>query len=143
MRFRHQATVLSVAVVAAVAAGCSLLAPVEGVEISFENTSTLAVTIRINGKVVDTVDAGSSGGRAIPGGGFPWNIEAVSPGGRTLASMDLDAVPTCVPLGDGGMSCDGAVGLVDMVCGRFAMWASDMVPSFPAPIPGQGGPCGP
>jgi hypothetical protein len=141
MRIGHLATALCPAVLVA---ACSLLPSSTGaVDVQYENTSTLAVTIRINGEIMGVIEPGSSGGMAVPARGFPWRIDAMSPGGRTLASMDLAAAPSCVPLGDGGTSCDGAVGLVDMVCGRFAMWASDLVPSFPAPVPGQGGPCGP
>jgi hypothetical protein len=140
MRVRRSLLGLAAAVLVA---GCSLLPLGRDVSLVFENSSTLEIGIRVNGKDLDPAPAGASGGRAIPAGGFPWHIEAVTPGGRVIASMDLVAAPTCVPAGDDGMACDGAIALVDMVCGRFAMWATGTVPSFPAPVPGVGEPCGP
>jgi hypothetical protein len=121
-------------------AGCS---PPGQVTITFENGSMLDVQVRVNGRLVRETAAGSSGEIALSGIPFPWHVEAVSPAGRVLTSMDLEAAPTCTTQPDGSASCSGAVGMVDMVCGRFAMWASDLVPGFPAPIEGQGEPCGP
>ncbi len=135
--------VLALVVAAALVAACTILPGVqEGADIVYENGSTLDVVIRVNGTPAGMAPAGESGAVPLRGVAFPWRVEAVSPAGRVLVSMQLDAAPTCATQGD-ATSCTGALGLVDMVCGRLAIWASDQAPSFPAPNPAGGEPCGP
>jgi hypothetical protein len=57
--------------------------------------------------------------------------------------MTVDASMGCVAGPGGGTSCKGAVGMTDLVCGRFAMYAAAPFSGGPAPVEGAGAPCVP
>jgi hypothetical protein len=126
-------------------AACSLLpGPSSDFDISVENGTTLDIGIVVNGARVAAVAGGD--GTVIPAAGLgplPWRVVAVTSSGRELASMTVDASMGCVPNGGGGMSCHGAMGRADLVCGRFTMYAAGPFAGGPAPIPGAGDPCVP
>jgi hypothetical protein len=120
--------------------GSSLLNP----SLSVSNGTTLTVTLVVNGQRVGdfpprgpgpTVDVA-----ALPP--LPWNVEARSPSGRVLTSMQV--APGEV------QSADSAVHTipmrrVDLSCGRLTIWAGDFPPSGPPPLPSPGasGDCAP
>lgn len=110
--------------------------------LSIENDTTIAVTLAVNGKVVETV----------PPGGYqdpikaespapPWNVETRSPSGRVLSSMTVgagDAWQTTYPNGAGGAHGDAV--RVDLSCGRLDVWSGAPLLG-PPPGPGQSGDC--
>jgi hypothetical protein len=77
---------------------------------------------------------------------LPWKVEARSPSGRVLTTMDVaigSVTSTMYPDGHGESS--GTMGRVDLSCGRLTIWAGDQAPSGPAPppSPGMAGDCEP
>ena len=108
------------------------------------NGTTLAVTLVVNGQRVAVFPPGgpepSMDLTALPP--LPWSVQALSPSGRVLTSMQVQpgeiegpnsAVHT-IPMGR-----------VDLSCGRITIWAGDYPPSGPAPMgsPGTPGDCAP
>jgi hypothetical protein len=142
VRIRSLPTVIALA---AIAAGCALLpGPSSDFDINVENGTTLDIGIVVNGERVGVVAGGD--GMVIPArelGPLPWRVVAVTSTGRELASMAVDASMGCVAGPGGGTSCRGALGLADLVCGRFAMYAAAPFAGGPAPVPGAGEPCVP
>ena len=136
------------AFVAAIAA-CNVLPPTEErPKLGISNGTTLVVAIFVDGVRV---------GEAPPGGPspvidssglppLPWVVEARSPTGRVLTSMRVEpgqVFRTTRP--GGGIHLSGAMGRVDLSCGRLTIWAGDIQPSGPAPPenPGELGDCAP
>ena len=137
------ARIASVVVAAAVAA-CSLLQAGERPALGVSNNTDLVIVVIVNG-----IEAG----RFAPGVGadidvnllppLPWTVEARTTTGRLLTSMDVQ--PGQVfrrQLPDGSTQISGALGRVDLSCGRFDMWAGGPV-GGPAPGPGTPGDCVP
>jgi hypothetical protein len=110
-------------------------APVLGIS----NGTALPVTLFVNGQAVGTATPGV----AMPTIAFaslpalPWTVEARSPSGRVLASMQVAAGSVT--------STSGTLGRVDLSCGRLTIWAGYHEPSGPppAPSPGSSGDCAP
>jgi len=108
------------------------------------NGTTLTVTLVVNGQRLAIVPPGgpepSIDIDALPS--LPWSVEAVSPSGRVLTSMQVqpgeiegpDSAVHTIPMGR-----------VDLSCGRVTIWAGDYPPSGPAPpaSPGTPGDCAP
>jgi len=67
---------------------------------------------------------------------LPWTVEARSPSGRVLASMHVEPGQ----VSSSGNSFTGAMGRVDLSCGRLTIWAGDAPPLGPAPDPAAGTP---
>ena len=137
------ARLASVALAAAVAA-CSLLQPGERPALGISNGTDLVVIVTVNGM---------EAGRFAPGAGadidvdllppLPWTVEARTTTGRLLTSMEVQ--PGQVfrkQLPDGSTQISGALGRVDLSCGRFDMWAGEPI-GGPAPGPGTPGDCEP
>jgi hypothetical protein len=105
--------------------GASSLKP----SVHISNATTLLVTLVVNGqRVVDappggpipTIDVSTQ----LPQ--LPWIIEARSPSGRVLVSMDVrpaDVQPET-----------SRARFVDLSCGRIWIWVGDVMPDAPAPI---------
>jgi hypothetical protein len=110
--------------------------------LSIANYTTIAVTLVVNGQVVETVPAGGYEDpiRAdLPG--LPWKVETRSPSGRVLSSMTVhagDVWQTTEPNGNGGAKGDAV--RVDLSCGRLDVWSGPPLLG-PAPGPGQSGDC--
>jgi len=108
------------------------------------NGTTLAVTLAVNGQRVAVFPPGgpepSIDLTALPP--LPWSVQALSPSGRVLTSMQVqpgeiegpDSAVHTIPMGR-----------VDLSCGRVTIWAGDYAPSGPAPMgsPGTPGDCAP
>lgn len=125
-------------------AGCSLLLPApERPALGISNGTTLVVTVFVNNVLVATDAPGGPAPdiqrAALPA--LPWVVEARSASGRVLTSMRVEpgqVWSTTRP--DGGLSLSGAIGRVDLSCGRLTIWAGDIQPSGPAPLPNPGQP---
>jgi hypothetical protein len=110
--------------------------------LSIENDTTIAVTLVVNGKVIETVPAGGYQDpikAELPG--LPWNVETRSPSGRLLSSMTVhagDVWQTTLPNGNGEQHGDAV--RVDLSCGRLDVWSGPPLLG-PAPGPGQSGDC--
>jgi hypothetical protein len=110
--------------------------------LSIENDTTIAVTLVVNGKVIETVPAGSYEDpikAELPG--LPWNGETRSPSGRVLSSMTVragDVRETTYP--NGGGEAHGDAVRVDLSCGRLDVWSGPPMLG-PAPDTGPSGDC--
>lgn len=110
--------------------------------LSIQNGTTIAVTLVVNGKVIETVPAGGYEDpikAELPG--LPWNVETRSPSGRVLSSMTVragDVWQTTAP--NGGGETKGDAVRVDLSCGRLDVWSGPPLlgPMF---IPGPSGDC--
>lgn len=86
------------------------------VPLGISNGLTVAVTLVVNGSVVDTVPAGaqqSPVGAALPP--LPWAVEAKSPSGRVLLTLE-------VPEGTYVSSTSGKGARADLACGRLDLY---------------------
>jgi hypothetical protein len=110
--------------------------------LSIENDTTIAVTLVVNGKVIETVPAGGYEDpikAELPG--LPWNVETRSPSGRVLSSMTVhagDVWQTTDP--NGGGEAKGDAVRVDLSCGRLDVWSGTPLLG-PPPGPGRSGDC--
>jgi hypothetical protein len=135
---------LACVVLAAAVATCSMLQSGERPPLGVSNGTDLVIIVIVNGM---------EAGRFAPGVGadidvnllppLPWTVEARTTTGRLLTSMDVQ--PGQVfrkQLPDGSTQTSGALGRVDLSCGRFDMWAGEPI-GGPAPGPGKPGDCVP
>jgi tetrahydromethanopterin S-methyltransferase subunit F len=113
------------------------------VSLGISNGTTLEVTLFVNGeRVADYPPGGpqpSIDSSSLPA--LPWIVEARSPSGRVLTSMQVksgDVQTTALP--NGGVGHSGDFARVDLSCGRLTIWAGDIEPSGPAPNPSSGSP---
>ena len=112
------------------------------------NGTTLVVTLVVNGQPVATVPPRAAAPAidvaALPA--LPWTVEARSPTGRVLTSVQVAPGQVWSTFkSDGTGSSQGAIGRVDLSCGSLRIWAGDIEPSGPAPVssPGTAGDCVP
>ena len=104
--------------------------------LGISNSTTLVVTLVVNGLPVAEFPPGAgrpSVDASLPD--LPWTVEARSASGRVLTSIQVkpgDVVSTINA--DGTGSSRGAIGRVDLSCGRLTIWAGDVEPSGPAAI---------
>lgn len=129
-------------------AACDVPPLAERPHLGISNGTTLDVTLWVNGHLVAQDPAGGpapeiDSSRLPP---LPWVVEARSPTGRVLTTMRVEpgqVWTTRRP--DGGTETGGAMGRVDLSCGRLTIWAGDMQPSGPVPAqpPGRPGDCVP
>ena len=106
--------------------------------LGISNGTPMVVTLYLNGRVVETglepIDFAS-----LPP--LPWRVEARSPSGRVLTSMQVttgDVWSTTDP--SGNVETNGAMGRVDLSCGRITIWAGYYAPSGPPPASPAGSP---
>lgn len=140
--------VCSVLAVAVAIGACSVLPTGERPRLGVSNGTTLDVTLFVNGVRVGEALAGGPSpvieSSRLPD--LPWVVEARSPSGRVLTSMRVEpgqVFSTTRP--DGGIDASGAIGRVELSCGRLTIWAGDFEPSGPVPgePPGEPGDCVP
>jgi hypothetical protein len=116
--------------------------PTATVTLSIANYTTIAVTLVVNGSVVEVVPPGGYQDPikvALPA--LPWTVETRSPSGRDLSSMTVrpgDVWQTSYP-GGGGAAHGDAV-RVDLSCGRIDVWSGPPLLG-PPPGPGTSGDC--
>lgn len=142
---RRSAFLIAVAV--AIAA-CSVPPTGDRPKLGISNGTTLDVTLFVDGVRIGEVPSGGPSpeidGSLLPL--LPWVVEARSPTGRLLTSMRVEPGQVFVTTRpDGGIHMSGAMGRVDLSCGRLTIWAGDFQPSGPAPpeSPGEPGDCVP
>jgi hypothetical protein len=119
------------------------LAPTPGATLpplSISNTTTLVVTVVVNGEPVATVAPGVliDPVSAVVLPPLPWAVEARSPGGRVLVSMTVHAGDVRI----GASSAQGDGARIDLSCGRLDIWAGPPMIG-PPPGPGTPGDCAP
>ena len=141
---------LTAMLLALLLAGCAALPAVPptatvAVQLGIANGTTLDVTVVVNGRPVAESPAGGPPPTIDPARlpPLPWIVEARSPSGRLLTSMRVE--PGDV-VSDPAMGMHrGAMGLVDLSCGRLTIWAGDVQHSGPVPAspPGRPGDCVP
>lgn len=135
---------LAVALLAISLVACNAAAsPSPRTNLGISNGTTLTVTLEVNGQHVadfppdgpaPTIDLA-----ALPA--LPWNVEARSPSGRVLTSMQVKPGDIYSVTAAGGVvEHSGTIGRVDLSCGRLTIWAGDVQPSGPAPPPSPGTP---
>ena len=133
---------LSVALLVSSAA-CALLPSALKPHLGIANGTTLIVLVFVNGAKVAESQPGSPSPE-IPGAGLPslpWTVEARTASGRLLTSMEVaDGQVWTTTRPDGGQATSGVFGRVDLSCGRLTIWAGDVMPSGPAPLPNPGQP---
>jgi hypothetical protein len=110
--------------------------------LSIENDTTIAVTLAVNGKVIETVAAGGYEDPIKAGlPGLPWNVETRSPSGRVLSSMTVHAGDVWETTdANGGGAARGDAVRVDLSCGRLDVWSGPPILG-PAFVPGPSGDC--
>lgn len=146
---RLQAT-LWLALLVTVTAGCGLAAgsaSPKPVNLGVSNGTDLTVGLYVNGAPFRTVQP-KSGDFAMDTSTLPpmpWNVEARSPSGRVLLTMNVTAEDVRTDNIGGVTSESGAFARVDLSCGTLRMWAGDIAPggSGAGPSPGQPGDCVP
>lgn len=107
------------------------------------NGTTLVVTVFVNGRPIATFAPGApvptiDVGTLPP---LPWTVEAKSPSGRVLTTMDVQpGMVRATTYPDGHVETTGTIGRVDLSCGSLRIWAGSSQPSGPAPMPSSGTP---
>ena len=133
------AAALLVVVVSAPMAGCVPQGAGAIPTLGVDNGTTMAVTITVNGSIIDTVQPRTQ--RSIEPAtlpAMPWTVRALSPSGRVLLELVVVAGAvsrTTHP--DGSTSMRGAGNRVDLSCGRLDVYAG---PPMLGPMPGPGTP---
>lgn len=143
--------VIATVVVAVVLSGCTsgagtsvqATANPSSMPLSIQNGTTIAVTLVVNGIVVETVAPGGFQDpvtATLPG--LPWAIETRSPSGRVLSTLAVRAgdVVYTTPDANGMSSAKGDAVRVDLSCGRLDVWSGPPMLG-PAFVPGPPGDC--
>jgi hypothetical protein len=128
--------------VALLVAACGLL-PGERPKLSLGNGTELVIVLFVNGQAVGefppegpSPDIDES---QLPP--LPWVVEARTVSGRVLLTMTVE--PGQIrreELPDGGFSYSGGRERIDLSCGTLWLWAGDITPGGPAPMPDAGEP---
>ena len=107
-----------------------------------ENGTELAVSVLVNGQLVDEYPAMASGEVDADLPPLPWRVEARSASGRILTSFDVALGDVRTDRGPQNEITHGSamLGRVDLSCGRLSVWAGDITPMGPAPGPNPGRP---
>jgi hypothetical protein len=143
---------LVVAALAIVLAGCAASGPSSPnpsarPKLGVSNGTTLTVAIFVNGgRLADVPPGGPERPLDVDSlPPLPWTVEARSPSGRVLTSMAVKPGDVTTSSSPGGNEETGAMGRVDLSCGRLTIWAGDVLPLGPAPAspPGSPGDCVP
>jgi hypothetical protein len=129
------ASALVLTILLVVLAGCDkgAVAPTD-MSLDVMNTSTLTVTLVVNGSKVDDIAAGQSDhvvAARLPA--LPWNAQVLSPTRRELLQLTVHAGDVRVT----DQSLSGVGHRVDLSCGRIDLWSG---PPMLGPIPGSGSP---
>lgn len=138
---------LVVAVLALLLGGCGVLGhaspdPSVRPKLGVSNGTTLTVTLFVNG--YRTADFPPGGPEAsfdvdtLPP--LPWTVEARSPSGRVLTSMEVEPGDVTISSFPGGDALTGTMGRIDLSCGSLRIWAGDIGPSGSAPASPAGSP---
>jgi hypothetical protein len=137
-----------VLVALAVVSACGPSLATDRPHMGVSNGTTLVVTLFVNGNIYASYAPGDPGPAVVPSSlpPLPWKVEARSPTGRVLTTMDVavgSVTSTMYP--DGHEERRGTTGRVDLSCGPLMIWAGDQPPGGPPPRPSPGvpGDCAP
>jgi hypothetical protein len=124
------------------AAGPSTPDPSARPNLGVSNGTTLTVSLFVDGsRVADFPPGGpepSFDVGALPP--LPWTVEARSPSGRVLTSMEVKPGDVTISSFPGGDALSGTFGRVDLSCGSLRIWAGGIGFSGPAPASPAGSP---
>jgi hypothetical protein len=119
--------------------------PPDSMSLAVNNTSSLTVSLVVNGTLIASLDPGTCLGcnenSAVPASllpPLPWKAEVRSPSGRVLLSLTVHAGDVA----NGNSSAQGDGARVDLSCGRIDLWSGPPMLG-PAPGPGSPGDCRP
>jgi hypothetical protein len=111
-----------IALIATLAVGCGGIAPDYTIHVS--NSTTLNVTVAVNGAIVGVVAPKIDG--SFPPNGLPplpWNVEARSASGRLLVALPVAVGSVTDSSGPNGESTYTAPGArIDLSCGRLDLY---------------------
>ena len=113
--------------------------PAAQMKLDIANSTTLVVTLAVNGVAVKAIppgdDAEFTADQLPP---LPWNAEAQTSSGRGLLGLRVKEGDVWI----GGNGQGGDAARVDLSCGRIDMWSG---PPLAGPMPGAGtsGDCAP
>jgi hypothetical protein len=127
-----------------IAASCLLAACQVDIEppLHVENGTELVVNVFVNDQLVGEYGAMAVGDADVGLPLLPWRVEARTDTGRLLTSFDVAVGDVRTERGPNNEATyqSGALGRVDLSCGRLSVWVGDFVPSGPAPGPDPGTP---
>ena len=129
--------------IAVAACGSTLPLPAGTTKLGVSNGTTLTVSVYVNGVRIADFPPGAPAPTIDPSilAPLPWRVEARSPSGRVLTSMTVEPGEVTRTTRPGGVTeYTGAMGRVDLSCGRLTIWAGDITPSGPPPPPSPGHP---
>jgi hypothetical protein len=137
------ALLLGLLVASTAVVGCGSGASPSSIPLSISNGTTIPVMLVVNGTVVETV---APGGHEDPVKAtlppLPWSVETLSPSGRVLSRLTVDAGDVVYTTRDasGHSSAKGDAVRVDLSCGRLDVWSGPPLLG-PMPSPGPSGDC--
>jgi hypothetical protein len=136
---------IALAVVAALAAGCSHVIFGPDYSLTVSNSTTIPVTLVLNEQPVSVIEPGNS--IMIHAGDLParpWTVELTTDGGRSLIEL---AVAEGSVVDERALDGTGSYGApaarADLSCGQVRVWVGQVMPGGPAPGPGVPGDCDP
>lgn len=100
---------------------------IEPLRLSISNGTTLPITLRVNGQRIGPFAPGTQQDPIDPASlpPAPWHVEALTPSGRVLLTMDVKPgdVWRTTPDAQGRSSSRGAAARADLSCGRLDLWS--------------------
>ena len=139
------ATFLALVGLGAALCGCGFVPWVGNDSLHVVNSTTIPVTVTVNGREMAVVEAGQTADFGPADlGAQPWRAQALTSGGRELTSLDVE--PGSVhdePNLDGTGTYTGVGARADLTCGQIRLYAGRIMPGGPAPGPGTPGDCDP
>ncbi len=134
---------LTATLLALVIGGCATVLPGERPKITVGNQTELVIRLSVNGIAVGDFPpegpAPDVDETALPP--LPWDIEARTVSGRLVLSLHVDPGQLHVDRqADGSINAAIAMARVDLSCGTLRLWAGEITPGGPAPMPDAGMP---
>jgi hypothetical protein len=131
------------ACVAMLIASCAFVPGIGNDRIHVVNSTTLLVTLVVNGRQIAVVQP-SAGADAGPSelGSMPWHAVVRTASGRELVTIDVaPGSVQDVHNADGTGSYSAPAARIDLSCGQIRLYAGRIMPGGPAPGPGSPGDC--
>ena len=137
-----RARVAAIAIAALVAA-CSAVIPGERPKITLRNGTELLIKLSVNEIAVGHFPPGRPqpdvDESALPP--LPWDIEGRTVSGRLVLSLHVDPGQLHVERQpDGAIRASIGMARADLSCGTLWLWAGEITPGGPAPMPDAGKP---
>jgi hypothetical protein len=136
---------VAVALVAALAAGCSHILSGPDYSLNVSNGTTIPVTLVLNEKPISVIEPGN--GMMIHSSDMParpWTVELTTAAGRSLAELAVTEGSVVDERAfDGTGSYSAPAARADLSCGQVRVWVGQVMPGGPVPGPGVPGDCDP